>query len=165
MFGKVRKSMVVATLLLAALSSYVDLPRINASLNLGDTLNVARVIDPVHHTRMLQQLSQLNGDFASDLKHDLEEGMQSLELLGSTSVLQAIVAPTVQLPTFNAVNATPGQPGNDATVNLLTGISGTLLMLDLPPPRFETLFQPPRLDAPTTSLFNNTARAPPMLLR
>ncbi|MEZ5994055.1 MAG: hypothetical protein R3E76_17105 [Planctomycetota bacterium] len=165
MFDRGRKSMVVATLLLAALSSYVDLPRIHAALNLGDTLNVARVIDPVHHTRMLQKLTQLDGDVASELRQDLDEGMQSLDLLGSTSVLQAIVAPSVQLPSLVLEDTTPGQPGNDAGIDLLTGISGSLLTLDLPPPRFETLFQPPRLDAPTHSLFNNTARAPPMTLR
>ena len=74
MFDRGRKSMVVATLLLAALSSYVDLPRIHAALNLGDTLNVARVIDPVHDTRMLQKMTQMDGDVVSDLRQALDEG-------------------------------------------------------------------------------------------
>ena len=164
--GKARKSMVIATLLLAALSSYVDLPRLNASLNLGDTLNAARVLDPVQHTRMLQRLNQLNGDSAAALQSRLDDGMQSLKLIGNTSLLQGVVPGEVRLPTFTmAEDDQRITLGDVAAAQPLTAIPGAALTLDLPPPRFESLFQPPTLETPSFSLFSQTARAPPLALR
>lgn len=160
-----RKTMVVATLLMAALSSYADLPRLNAVLNLGDTLNAIRIADPIQHTRMLQQLAALDGEAAAELQDDLDDGMQSFELMGHNSTLQAVVPEWFELPNLTTTES------SRFTLDQLTGaqpvsaISAVLLTLDLPPPRFETLFQPPRLEMPFMGICNQTARAPPLALR
>ena len=157
-----RKHLITASLLLAALSVYVDAPRLHLATSLGDTLNALRVLDPMQHTFMqlrLDAMAQLadSESAKADLAEQLNDGRESLDLLAHTSLLQAILpAPIVlqapallmqdHVPAFAAVHSLPGR----------------VLTLDLPPPRFEALFKPPAMQA--QSLFSNlrNARAPPL---
>lgn len=160
-----RKHVITASLLLAALSVYVDAPRLHLATSIGDTLNALRVLDPMQHTFMQLRLdaltsaadSELVEQAAQSLADQLQDGRESLDLMAHTNLLQAVLptpfalqAPALLLqdhaPAFTAEHSLPGR----------------VLTLDLPPPRFEALFRPPTLQAPP--LFSNLrqARAPPL---
>lgn len=156
--GWYRKS-VIATLLLAALASYANLPRLQLLGGLGDTLNAVRVMDPLQHTRMAQRLLGLAE--ASELQHDLDDGQHSLELIGDTPLLQMVAPAAFRLcaPLFGEDLGSYGEGGD---FRPLTALSGALLVLDLPPPRIEILWQPPRRQLPFTPGPTHTARGPPL---
>lgn len=158
MAGWYRKS-VITTLLLAALASHANLPRLQLLGGLGDTLNAVRVMDPLQHVRMAQRLLGLAE--ARELQRDLDDGQQSLELIGDTPLLQAVVpaAFRVSAPLFGEDLGNFGESGD---FQPLTALPGALLLLDLPPPRTEALWQPPRLQLPFAPALTHTARAPPI---
>ncbi|MCG3183244.1 MAG: hypothetical protein ICCCNLDF_01330 [Planctomycetes bacterium] len=158
MAGWYRKS-VITTLLLAALASHANLPRLQLLGGLGDTLNAVRVMDPLQHVRMAQRLLGLAE--ARELQRDLDDGQQSLELIGDTPLLQAVVpaAFRVSAPLFGEDLGNFGESGD---FQPLTALPGALLLLDLPPPRMESLWQPPRLQLPFAPALTHTARAPPI---
>ncbi|MCB9894428.1 MAG: hypothetical protein H6839_08260 [Planctomycetes bacterium] len=154
--------MVVATLLIAALASYADLPRLHLASSLGDTLSYARVLDPVNCARMLQQVANL-GERASDVRTDLDDGQRSLALINDVSLIQAIVPIRFEVPGLVQPDDTRRPSiGEAQDFQPLAALGGALLTLDLPPPRFQTHWQPPRLQMPSSLTFTQTARAPPL---
>ena len=160
-----RKKLTVATLLMAALATYVDLPRLNVGFNLGDTLNAVRVIDPVQHTRMQSLLDALMHQGAGDqLATDLEDGNESLALLNHSTLLNAVVTPMFRLNGPITLGDEDFKLG-ESECQPLTGLAGALFHLDLPPPTSQTAWQPPRSQCPTSFSLNQSARAPPIALR
>lgn len=159
MAGWHRKS-VVATLLLAALASHANLPRLQLLHNLGDTLNAVRVMDPLQHVRMAQRLLGLAD--AAELQHDLDDGRRSLELISDTPLLLA-VAPAAFRSSAPLLGEGPKRFGECGELGPLAALPGVLLTLDLPPPRLEALWQPPRLQLPFAPALTHTARGPPRL--
>ncbi|MCA8914649.1 MAG: hypothetical protein KDB90_04485 [Planctomycetes bacterium] len=160
--GKANKRMVVATLLIAALASYADLPRLHLLTSLGDTLSYARVLDPVQCARMLQQVADF-GDSANDVRTDLDDGQRSLALINDVSLIQAVVPTLFEVPTCKLADDTP-RPTllGDSITQPLTALGGALLSLDLPPPGLQTHWQPPRLQLPFSLNLTHTARPPPL---
>ncbi|MCB9933565.1 MAG: hypothetical protein H6841_09105 [Planctomycetes bacterium] len=156
--GWYRKS-VVATLLIAALASYANLPRLQLIHRLGDSLNALRVMDPVQHTRMALRLLGMSD--ATELRQDLDDGQRSLELIGNAPLLQA-VAPAMFRFSAPVFCDDHGGFGERCEYQSLTALPGALLKLDLPPPRHEALWQPPRLRLPFTPGLTHSARAPPL---
>ena len=161
-----RKRLTIGALLLAAFASYVDLPRLNVVTHLGDTLNAIRVMDPVQHTRMQQVLDQLllKGE-GIQLSSDLQDGNESLDLLSDSILLNAFVPPMFQLNAPVLLDDEGFKVGEHNDLLPLTGMPSALFQLDLPPPRSQTMWQPPRTQCPTSLHFSHTARGPPIALR
>jgi hypothetical protein len=147
--------LVAATLLIAALAAYVDLPRLYQAGSIGDTLNAVRVFDAIQHSRMFQRA--LDAGIADT---DLQDGQESLEL-----VLQVAPVPSFIAPTFNFAKPVlqPAPKLGETEFQPLTGLAGALFKLDLPPPRLEALWQPPRLQSPSFGRPALRSRAPPFL--
>lgn len=160
-----RRKLTVVSLLVAAFATYVDVPRLHVALNLGDTLNALRVMDPVQHIRMQQLLNHLleSGASGSELATDLQDGNESLDLLSASAMLNGVVPPVfqVQLPALVSEDHQPGDSGYTG----LTGLAGALLSLDLPPPFNQSLWQPPRIEYQAGGTFRLYSRAPPLALR
>ena len=159
-----RKRLVAVTLLLAALASYADLPRLHLATSMGDVLNVARVLDPVQCARIQQELASL-GDGASELAADLNDGQQSLALVQNAPLIQAVIPSRLQLPTFKLADSDDRPTFSMNDFLPLTALGGSVLALDLPPPSFHSHTQPPRLQLPFDLSRTHTARAPPLSLR
>jgi hypothetical protein len=151
-----KNRMVAATLLIAALAAYLDLPRLYQTTCIGDTLNAVRVFDAIQHTRMAQRAAD-----ADTVDADLDEGLESLALILQVSPLQALIQPTFELPRPAALDENAPAVGENE-YQPLTAMAGALLTLDLPPPKLEAHWQPPRLQAPHLPGFTHTARGPPL---
>lgn len=153
---------VVGTLLMAAFSVHVDVPRLHLLASMGDTLNAIRVADPVSHILLARMADRRPGD--DELDEALKEGRESLELLVHTPAIDAILPPGL-LPRF-ASDAEPLRFDNGGDdLFTLTGLAGNLRNIDLPPPRLEQSFEPPRLEMPGSTRVATCARAPPLAMR
>jgi hypothetical protein len=152
--GKSR--LVAVTLLVAALAAYLDLPRLYQTTCIGDTLNAVRVFDAIQHTRLAQTAADTGAVDA-----DLNEGLESLGLVLQVVPLRAIARPAFEMKRPVAADETAPAPGQNEC-QPLTAIAGALFKLDLPPPRLEALWQPPRLQAPRLPGLSRTARGPPL---
>lgn len=150
-----KQRLVVATLLIAAVAAYVDLPKLYQACSIGDTLNAVRVFDAIQHSRMAQRA--LDSGIA-DI--DLQEGQESLELVLQVNPVPAMAAPFLQFARPALLHDAPAV--GDTDYQPLTGLAGALFKLDLPPPRLKALWQPPRLQAPSLPGFTHIARGPPL---
>jgi hypothetical protein len=157
-----RRRLTVATLLLAAVATHADLPRLNLALNLGDTLNAIRVMDPVQHIRMQLRLDTLAAHERGQLETDLQDGRESLELLADTASIHGVLPRLFRARAPLTLSDNGFTPGEAAEPLPLHGLVGTLLALDLPPPRLEALWQPPAFEAPGGFTPRLMARAPPL---
>lgn len=150
---------VVATLLIAALGVHVDLPRLHLSTSLGDTLNAIRVSDPVSHILLSRLVDNLPD--GAELGEQLEEGRESLELLTHTPHIDAILPPG--LMRRMAADTDPVRFDNGAAGLFgVDGLAGHVLNIDLPPPRWQALCDPPGRDAPSLFSQRFQARGPPL---
>ena len=112
----------------------------------------------------MRSFGKTSGD-GNQLANDLQDGNESLELLSNNIILNAVVSPMFRLVEPVTLEDDGFALGEQADTQPLTGLAGALFHLDLPPPTYDTLWQPPRPELPTSFNFSHTARAPPIALR
>jgi hypothetical protein len=147
--------MIATTLLIAALAAYWNLPRLYQLNHIGNTISAARVFDAVEHTRMAQSAAN-----SGVVDTDLEDGRRSLDLISQVCPLVMVVSPA--LDGFRPPTLQNATPKFDTDYQPLVALGGMLFKLDLPPPRLEALWQPPKLQAPSLPGLSHIARGPPV---
>jgi hypothetical protein len=150
-----KNRVVAATLLIAAVAAYLDLPRLYQTSCIGDTLNAVRVFDAIQHARMAQLAADTGAVDAG-----LNEGLDSLKLVLQVTPLQAMTQPMFEISRPVILDEDAPAVGENE-YQPLTAMAGALFTLDLPPPGLEALWQPPRLQVPSLPGFTHTARGPP----
>jgi len=148
--------LVAGLLLFAALAAHLDLARLHQLTGIGDTLNAVRVFDAIEHSRMAQRA--LESGYADS---DLQDGQESLAIMLQVTPLHAALAPEFDARLVMPALEAP-KPHPDGHSFPLQGLVANLLKIDLPPPRWQTHWQPPRLQAPVPISTARTARGPPL---
>jgi hypothetical protein len=151
---------VIAALFAAALACYANAPRLHVVQSIGDTLNAVRVLDPMSHILLAAHAAQ-DTEEAQSAREDLNDGRQSVAVIGSTPMLIAAASPTL---TYTQPTLAPDDPqhGPDGYHASIAALPGAWRTLDLPPPR--SCCDPVDLKTPLSRRLRAPAsRGPPLL--